>query len=174
MLKDAQAGKFDVVMSWSLDRLGRSLVDLLHTVEHLREVGVDLYLSSDWSRRSPTWAPRSRYRCCFVCASGVGVKPSRCSKSAASCLSLAAGLPASVASQGDQAKEESDVAKPSIVFVHGIWADGSSFQKLIPTLRAEGHEVIASQYGPDSLKGDVDAGIRSFAGDLSPEEQGVV
>src|SRR5262244_3551994 len=77
-------------------------------------------------------------------------------------LSLAAGLPSSVASQGDQAKKESDVAKPSIVFVHGIWADGSSFQKLIPTLRAEGHEVIASQYGLDSLKGDVDAVIRTF------------
>src|SRR5499425_2057133 len=77
-------------------------------------------------------------------------------------LSLAAGLPATAASQGDQAKKESNVAKPSIVFVHGIWADGSSFQKLIPTLRAEGHEVIASQYGLDSLKGDVDAVIRTF------------
>src|SRR5262245_13285644 len=57
-------------------------------------------------------------------------------------LSLAAGLPATASSQGDQAKKESNVAKPSIVFVHGIWADGSSFQQLIPTLRAEGHEVI--------------------------------
>jgi hypothetical protein len=26
--------------------------------------------------------------------------------------------------------------KPSIVFVHGIWADGSSFSKVIPTLQA--------------------------------------
>jgi hypothetical protein len=33
--------------------------------------------------------------------------------------------------------------KTSIVFVHGIWADGSSFSKLIPTLQREGHEVIA-------------------------------
>ena len=24
--------------------------------------------------------------------------------------------------------------KPSIVFVHGLWADGSCFQKLIPLL----------------------------------------
>ena len=44
--------------------------------------------------------------------------------------------------------------KPSIVFVHGIWADGSSFGKVIPTLRAEGHEVIAAQYGLDTLAGD--------------------
>ena len=42
-------------------------------------------------------------------------------------------------------------AKPSIVFVHGIWADGSSFSKLIPALQAEGHEVIAAQYGLDTL-----------------------
>jgi pimeloyl-ACP methyl ester carboxylesterase len=52
--------------------------------------------------------------------------------------------------------------KPSIVFSHGIWADGSCFQKLIPTLRAEEHQVIAAQYGLDTLKGDVDATIRSI------------
>src|SRR5713226_8900541 len=53
-------------------------------------------------------------------------------------------------------------SKPSIVFAHGIWADGTCFQKLIPTLRAEGHEVMAAQYGLDTLKGDVDATIRTF------------
>src|SRR3984957_600412 len=53
-------------------------------------------------------------------------------------------------------------SKPSIVFAHGIWADGSCFQKLIPTLRAEGHEVMAAQYGLDTLKGDVEATIRTF------------
>lgn len=52
--------------------------------------------------------------------------------------------------------------KPSIVFAHGIWADGSCFQKLIPTLRAEGHEVMSAQYGLDTLRGDVDATIRTF------------
>jgi pimeloyl-ACP methyl ester carboxylesterase len=45
--------------------------------------------------------------------------------------------------------------KPSIVFCHGIWADGSCFNKLIPTLQAEGYEVIAAQYGLDSLAEDV-------------------
>jgi len=45
--------------------------------------------------------------------------------------------------------------KPSIVFAHGLWADGSCFQKLIPTLQADGHEVICSQHGLDSLNGDV-------------------
>ena len=50
--------------------------------------------------------------------------------------------------------------KPSIVFAHGLWADGSCFQKLIPTLQEEGHEVICSQHGLDSLKGDVDSVVR--------------
>jgi pimeloyl-ACP methyl ester carboxylesterase len=45
--------------------------------------------------------------------------------------------------------------KPSIVFVHGIWADGSCFSKLIPTLQQEGYEVIAAQYGLDTVAGDV-------------------
>ena len=45
--------------------------------------------------------------------------------------------------------------KPSIVFCHGIWADGSSFSKVIPPLQAEGYEVIAAQYGLDTPEGDV-------------------
>ena len=47
--------------------------------------------------------------------------------------------------------------KPSIVFAHGIWADGSCFSKLIPTLQAEGHDVIAAQYGLDTNEADVAA-----------------
>jgi pimeloyl-ACP methyl ester carboxylesterase len=47
------------------------------------------------------------------------------------------------------------MSKPSIVFCHGIWADGSCFYKLIPTLQAEGYEVLAAQYGLDTLAGDV-------------------
>ena len=45
--------------------------------------------------------------------------------------------------------------KKSIVFCHGIWADGSCFNKVIPTLQAEGHEVMAAQYGLDTPEGDV-------------------
>ena len=30
--------------------------------------------------------------------------------------------------------EENAMTKPSIVFAHGIWADGSCFQRLIPTV----------------------------------------
>src|SRR6266478_5628804 len=46
-------------------------------------------------------------------------------------------------------------SKPSIVFCHGIWADGSCFSKVIPALQAEGHQVIAAQYGLDSQAADV-------------------
>jgi len=46
-------------------------------------------------------------------------------------------------------------AKPSIVFVHGLWADGSCFSKVIAPLLAEGYQVIASQHSLDSLEGDV-------------------
>jgi DNA invertase Pin-like site-specific DNA recombinase len=44
MLKDASRRKFDVVMAWAIDRVGRSLYDLLDTIAHLEAVGVDLYL----------------------------------------------------------------------------------------------------------------------------------
>ena len=52
--------------------------------------------------------------------------------------------------------------KPSIVFAHGIWADGSSFSKLIPTLQAEGHGVISAQYGLDTPEADVATCVRSL------------
>src|SRR6201987_5527327 len=57
---------------------------------------------------------------------------------------------------------------PSIVFVHGIWADGSSFSKVIPALQAEGHEVIAAQYGLDTPEGDVATVKRTLGRVSSP------
>jgi len=44
MLKDASRRKFDVIMAWAIDRLGRSLIDLLATIQALEACGVDLYL----------------------------------------------------------------------------------------------------------------------------------
>src|SRR6476646_4170106 len=58
--------------------------------------------------------------------------------------------------------------KPSIVFAHGLWADDSCFSKLIPTLQAEGHEVIAAQNSLDTLKGDVAAVLRALGRVSSP------
>ncbi len=45
--------------------------------------------------------------------------------------------------------------KPSIVFCHGLWADGSCFSKVIAPLQAEGYECIAVQYGLNSTAEDV-------------------
>ena len=53
-------------------------------------------------------------------------------------------------------------SKPAIVFCHGIWADGSCFNKVIPALQAEGHEVMAVQYGLDSFANDVAAITRTL------------
>jgi len=58
--------------------------------------------------------------------------------------------------------------KPSIVLCHGIWADGSSFSKLIPTLRAEGYETITAQYGLDTNEGDVEATLGTLGRVSSP------
>jgi DNA invertase Pin-like site-specific DNA recombinase len=44
MLKDAQRRSLDVVMAWAIDRIGRSLIDLLGTIQTLEACGVDLYL----------------------------------------------------------------------------------------------------------------------------------
>jgi len=37
------------------------------------------------------------------------------------------------------------------VFCHGIWADGSCFNKVIPALH--GYDVMAAQYGLDTNEG---------------------
>src|SRR5260370_4471139 len=58
--------------------------------------------------------------------------------------------------------------KPSLVFAHGIWADGSCFRKLIPPLQAEGYEVISAQYGLNSNVEDVAATVRYFGRVSSP------
>jgi DNA invertase Pin-like site-specific DNA recombinase len=47
MLKAAQRHSFDVLMVWSLDRLGRSTIDLLKTSNSLKQEGRDLYLDRE-------------------------------------------------------------------------------------------------------------------------------
>jgi len=58
--------------------------------------------------------------------------------------------------------------KPSVVFCHGIWADGSSFSKLLPTLQAEGYQTIAVQYGLDTNERDVEDTLRTLGRVSSP------
>jgi DNA invertase Pin-like site-specific DNA recombinase len=44
MMKAVNAKQFDMVAAWSVDRLGRSLTDLLGILQGLQEKGVDLFL----------------------------------------------------------------------------------------------------------------------------------
>ena len=44
MMKAVNAREFDMVATWSVDRLGRSLTDLLGILQDLQEKGVDLFL----------------------------------------------------------------------------------------------------------------------------------
>jgi pimeloyl-ACP methyl ester carboxylesterase len=65
-------------------------------------------------------------------------------------------------------KKESKMrdTKPSIVFCHGVWADGSCFSKVIPALQAEGHQCIAAQYALNTTADDV-ATVRQALGRVS-------
>jgi pimeloyl-ACP methyl ester carboxylesterase len=59
-------------------------------------------------------------------------------------------------------------SKPSVVFCHGLWADGSCFSKVIAPLQAEGYQVIAAQYGLDTPEEDVATVIRTLGRVDSP------
>src|SRR2546422_5987808 len=60
---------------------------------------------------------------------------------------VVAGLAGSLAAQS---------AKPTIVLVHGAFADGSSWSKVIPILQRDGYTVIAVQNPLTSLAADVE------------------
>jgi pimeloyl-ACP methyl ester carboxylesterase len=55
------------------------------------------------------------------------------------------------------------VGLKNIVFVHGAWADGSSWSKVIPLLEAKGLHVVAVQNPLTSLADDVAAATRAIA-----------
>jgi DNA invertase Pin-like site-specific DNA recombinase len=44
LLKDATRRRFDIIMAWSVDRLGRSLQDLVSFLGDVQAQGIDLYL----------------------------------------------------------------------------------------------------------------------------------
>jgi len=61
---------------------------------------------------------------------------------------------------------KSTQGKPSIVFCHGLWADGSCFSKVITPLQADGHEVLSAQYSLNTTADDV-ATVRHTLGRVS-------
>jgi len=86
--------------------------------------------------------------------------------SSISALGTSDASPTSATRDPRRTNMQSMETKPSIVFCHGVWADGSCFSKVIPALQAEGHQVIAAQYGLDTLAGDV-ATVRHTLGRVS-------
>jgi pimeloyl-ACP methyl ester carboxylesterase len=58
--------------------------------------------------------------------------------------------------------------KPSIVFAHGLWADGSCFSKVIKLLHADGYQCIATQNQLNTVEDDAAAVRTSFNRVSSP------
>ncbi len=59
-------------------------------------------------------------------------------------------------------------AKPTIVLVHGAFADGSSWSKVIPILQQDGYTVIAVQNPLTSLAADIETTKRVVAAQTGP------
>jgi pimeloyl-ACP methyl ester carboxylesterase len=60
-------------------------------------------------------------------------------------------------------RDDSNHGIKNIVLVHGAWADGSSWSKVIPLLEAEGYHVVAAQLPLTSLEDDDAATERAIA-----------
>lgn len=72
-----------------------------------------------------------------------------------SAASLIAAGP-SVASESGDSPKSGDSAKPTVVLVHGSWADASSWHEVIQSLQAQGYPVVATANPLRSLSGDSD------------------
>ncbi|WKL49658.1 alpha/beta hydrolase [Flavobacterium pectinovorum] len=55
----------------------------------------------------------------------------------------------------DVQAQSTNKEKPTIVFVHGVWADGTSFSSQIIDLQAKGYNVVSVQNSITSLSEDV-------------------
>ena len=47
MLEDAEAGKIDSILTKSIQRFARNTVDLLRTVRHLKELGIEVWFEKE-------------------------------------------------------------------------------------------------------------------------------
>jgi pimeloyl-ACP methyl ester carboxylesterase len=65
-------------------------------------------------------------------------------------------------------KSARNAAKPTIVLVHGAFADATSWQHVIPILERDGYNVIAVQNALASLAGDVETTKRVIDAQSGP------
>jgi pimeloyl-ACP methyl ester carboxylesterase len=61
------------------------------------------------------------------------------------------------------AQMQSAAAVKTVILIHGAWADGSSWSKVIPLLQAKGLHVVAAQIPLTSFADDVSATQRAIA-----------
>jgi pimeloyl-ACP methyl ester carboxylesterase len=87
-------------------------------------------------------------------SSKTGIDRGRFLATSAAAIGTAAAS-GSFASAQTQAVAATGGAKPSIVFCHGLWADGSCFTKVIGPLQAQGYDCIAAQYPLNTPENDV-------------------
>src|SRR5262249_16158745 len=74
-------------------------------------------------------------------------------------LFLSAAFLSNPTSNAQVAKSTS--MKPSLIFVHGLWADGSCWNKVFPPLLRQGFNVISVQNPTTSVEDDVGRGKRA-------------
>ncbi len=67
MWKDATRRKFDLIMSWSVDRLGRSLQQLVTFLDEVHSLGLNLYLHQQ-GLDTTTPSGKAMYQMCGVFA----------------------------------------------------------------------------------------------------------
>ncbi len=85
-------------------------------------------------------------------------------------LAVVAGLlaftPAAQSATAVAAAGSHDEAKPTIVLVHGAWADSSSWTDVVTRLQREGYQVVAFPNPLRSLSGDAEY-LRTFLSTIS-------
>jgi pimeloyl-ACP methyl ester carboxylesterase len=78
-------------------------------------------------------------------------------------IAIAALLMTATISSGAHAQGNTAAGIKNIVLVHGAWADGSCWSKVIPLLEAKGFHVVAVQNPLNSLADDVASTERAIA-----------
>jgi pimeloyl-ACP methyl ester carboxylesterase len=85
---------------------------------------------------------------------------------AAAALALAAVVAASSAADSSNSHRKSDSAKPTIVLVHGAWADSGSWDKVVSRLQRAGYTVYAPANPLEDLQTDSET-LANFLHSLS-------
>jgi pimeloyl-ACP methyl ester carboxylesterase len=73
-----------------------------------------------------------------------------------------------IARERTSSNDARNAAKPTIVLVHGAFADATSWQHVIPILERDGYNVIAVQNSLASLAGDVETTKRVIDAQTGP------